>query len=98
MVGLAIMAILSLNFVSPDYVQSYSDDVKGTATKVMTSDISDQSDLIHVSSKHRTRAYTPGAALFVLAVVTSVPLRADTELIDGSSGIVKSSLLLSKLD
>lgn len=95
-VGLAIMAILSLNFVNPHYVQSYSDDIKGTATKVMTSDISCETGLMTEAAWKRQVAVAVLAG--ILRGMSMNPTRANTELINNSSGIAKSNILLSKLD
>jgi len=92
-VGLMVVAVMSLNFVTPFSSQSY-DDVKGMATEIPMSAADGQAV--------PTYATHPTTVSLLLFVVTRTLVRSsisvDAGLLDGSLKVNESSVMLSKLD
>lgn len=100
-VGAMVIAVMSLNLVNPFSSQSY-DDVKGAGTEVSLATTGVQSDL--------AQAFTPTSTLVSVTLVVSSMTTStiatffggdttvDTGLLDESSNVTVSDVLMDKLD
>jgi len=102
LVGLMVVAMLSLNFVNPFSSQSY-DDVKGIAHEIPVLATCGQltGESAATPAVATVTRWVIAVALLATPTITATfgaELSADTELLDGSSKVRSSSISLSKLD